>query len=300
MKGVINILKPPGMTSSDVVVYIRKNLGIKKVGHTGTLDPDAVGVLPICLGKATKISDFITSGRKTYICELMLGVTTDTLDISGNVLKTTDFIPRAKEIKEAVEDFKGEISQIPPMYSAIKIKGKKLYELARQGVVLDIPPRKVFIYDINILSYIDEDRVLFKIECSKGTYIRALCRDIGNILGCGGTMSFLLRKTSGDFSIDTSHTLDEVIAAVKNNEKDKVVIPIDKVLSDYMPYILLGKDCMKKIINGNKVCADSIIKSTSKDIGVSCRVYCNEDFIGIGGCYIENGKKYVRLKTNLM
>lgn len=300
MKGVINVLKPPGMTSSDVVVFLRRNLGVKKVGHTGTLDPDAAGVLPICLGKATKISDYITQGRKTYICELMLGTTTDTLDISGKVLTKTDCIPGTRKIIEVIRGFKGENDQIPPMYSAIKVKGKKLYELARQGVTLDIPPRKVFIYKIKILTLTDKGRILLEIECSKGTYIRALCRDIGDTLGCGGTMSFLLRKCTGSFSLDRSHTLDEIIAAVKNGLTDTVLVPIDEVLSSLMPYIILDKDSMKRIINGNKVYADCIVEDTSTDIGEMCRLYCDGVFIGIGYCTIENKKRYVRLKTMLM
>ena len=184
--GIINVYKEKGFTSHDVVAKLRGIVGQKKIGHTGTLDPDATGVLPVCLGKATKLCDLLTDKNKTYEAVLLLGKTTDTQDITGEVLeeKSTEALTEEK-VREAIEGFIGDYEQIPPMYSALKVNGKKLYELAREGKVIERKARPVKILDIQILE-IDLPKVRMEVSCSKGTYIRTLCHDIGDKLGCGG------------------------------------------------------------------------------------------------------------------
>ena len=188
IRGIINVYKEKGFTSHDVVAKLRGIVGQKKIGHTGTLDPDATGVLPVCLGKATKLCDLLTDKNKTYEAVLLLGKTTDTQDITGEVLeeKSTEALTEEK-VREAIEGFIGDYEQIPPMYSALKVNGKKLYELAREGKVIERKARLVKILDIQILE-IDLPKVRMEVSCSKGTYIRTLCHDIGEKLGCGGCM----------------------------------------------------------------------------------------------------------------
>ena len=200
--GIINVYKEKGFTSHDVVAKLRGIVGQKKIGHTGTLDPDATGVLPVCLGKATKLCDLLTDKNKTYEAVLLLGKTTDTQDITGEVLeeKSTEALTEEK-VREAIEGFIGDYEQIPPMYSALKVNGKKLYELAREGKVIERKARPVKILDIQILE-IDLPKVRMEVSCSKGTYIRTLCHDIGEKLGCGGCMESLIRTRVSTFRIE--------------------------------------------------------------------------------------------------
>ena len=208
--GIINVYKEKGFTSHDVVAKLRRIVGQKKIGHTGTLDPDATGVLPVCLGKATKLCDLLTDKNKTYEAVLLLGKTTDTQDITGEVLeeKSTEALTEEK-VREAIEGFIGDYEQIPPMYSALKVNGKKLYELAREGKVIERKARPVKILDIQILE-IDLPKVRMEVSCSKGTYIRTLCHDIGEKLGCGGCMESLIRTRVSTFRIEDAKTLDEI------------------------------------------------------------------------------------------
>ena len=205
--GIINVYKEKGFTSHDVVAKLRGIVGQKKIGHTGTLDPDATGVLPVCLGKATKLCDLLTDKNKTYEAVLLLGKTTDTQDITGEVLeeKSTEALTEEK-VREAIEGFIGDYEQIPPMYSALKVNGKKLYELAREGKVIERKARPVKILDIQILE-IDLPKVRMEVSCSKGTYIRTLCHDIGEKLGCGGCMESLIRTRVSTFRIEDAKTL---------------------------------------------------------------------------------------------
>ena len=207
MDGIINILKPPGMTSHDVVNFIRKQLGIKRIGHTGTLDPGAVGVLVICIGKATKVTELITNQDKQYRAEIKFGIKTNTYDGYGNIIEKNEVKLDKQKLMHVIKNFIGDIEQIPPMYSAIKIKGKKLYEFARQGIEVKRKPRKINIKSIDIISIEETDNTaIIDINCSKGTYIRTLCSDIGDAYGCGAYMSFLLRTKNGDFNINDSIT----------------------------------------------------------------------------------------------
>ena len=208
--GIINVYKEKGFTSHDVVAKLRGIVGQKKIGHTGTLDPDATGVLPVCLGKATKLCDLLTDKDKTYEAVMLLGMTTDTQDITGRILeeKSTETLT-ADKVREVIESFIGDYDQIPPMYSALKVNGKKLYELAREGKVVERKARPVKILDIRIIE-MDLPRVRMEVSCSKGTYIRTLCHDIGEQLGCGGCMESLIRTRVSAFQIEDAKTLEEI------------------------------------------------------------------------------------------
>lgn len=284
MKGILNILKPPGMTSHDVVALVRRKTGVRKVGHTGTLDPNAAGVLPICIGQATKISQYLLDGRKTYRTELTLGFKTDTQDIYGTIISKEDVKCSLKDIERTILGFVGEYHQIPPMYSALKVKGKKLYELARKGMEVERKSRKVEIYAINIIL-IRENKVLFDVSCSKGTYIRTLCHDIGERLGCGGVMSFLLRTATNNFDISSAITLEE-LQEIENIES--ILKPIDFPLY-HIPRIDIDVIYKKAALNGNKIPLRKIPPSTSIENDI--RIYLEGNFIGIGQIEEDDAKK---------
>ena len=232
INGILNIYKEKGYTSHDVVAKLRGIVGQKKIGHTGTLDPDAEGVLPVCLGRATKLCDMLTDKNKTYETVLLLGKTTDTQDISGEVLKTGDTSTLTEEqVRKCVLEFVGEYDQLPPMYSALKVNGKKLYELAREGKVVERKTRKVQILDIQIKE-IALPRVRMEVSCSKGTYIRTLCHDIGEKLGCGGCMEKLLRTRVSKFELKDSLKLDEVRRYREQGKFTEILIPIDEMFAD--------------------------------------------------------------------
>lgn len=243
LEGMLNILKPPGMTSHDVVDFIRKIYSTRKVGHTGTLDPDAAGVLPVCVGKATKFVSYFLEHDKRYRFEITFGFDTDTLDKSGKIVKSGLVrILREEELRQVLNEFKGKIKQIPPMYSAKKIKGKKLYEYAREGKTVEISPIDVTIYDIELVEYQPPYRVLIDVKCSKGTYIRALVRDICKKLNMTGYMSMLIRTEIGAFKIDNAYTLEEIM------ENKALLQPIDKFIE--LPSVHLTKIEAEKISKG--------------------------------------------------
>ncbi len=266
MNGIININKPLGMTSHDVVGRLRRILGIKKIGHTGTLDPDASGVLPMCIGRATKTADMLTAQNKQYIAEVTLGSATTTLDASGEVTETSEVNVDESDIQSVVTEFVGNIMQIPPMYSAIKIDGKRLYELARDGVEVERKPRPVTIEKIEILSIdLENKKFSMKVDCSKGTYIRTLCDDIGRRLGCLAHMSALIRTRSGRFCIDDAYTLDEVEKMAENGNMS-FLVPIDKVFEE-LPKLILSSRRARLMCNGVQISAQGIID------GETYRVY---------------------------
>jgi tRNA pseudouridine55 synthase len=252
LDGILNIYKEKGYTSHDVVAVVRRTLQQKKVGHTGTLDPDAQGVLPICVGKATRLADDIMAAHKVYRAVLTLGVTTDTEDASGEILeeKPVDFDEKA--IQEVVHSFIGEIQQIPPMYSAIKIQGKKLYQLAREGKEIERAPRSVTIHDIIIQKFLPPDQLEMDIYCSKGTYIRTLCADIGKKLGCGGHMASLIRLASGNFKLENAITLDDLKLLKEEDRLSEALIPMDEVLKEYNK-VIVKEEGTKLLYNGGKI-----------------------------------------------
>ena len=248
--GIINVYKEKGYTSHDVVAKLRGIAGQKKIGHTGTLDPDAEGVLPVCLGKATKVCELLTDKDKTYRAVLFLGQTTDTQDASGTVLETSDVSNlNEAQVTEAVQSFVGEYAQIPPMYSALKVGGKKLYELAREGKTVERKARNVMIHSIKILR-VDLPRVEMEVSCSKGTYIRTLCHDIGEKLGVGGCMESLLRVQVGRFVLADSLRLSEIQKSKEDGNLEKILQPIDSVFEQYRA-VRIRPDQEKRLQNGN-------------------------------------------------
>lgn len=252
MDGVINVYKEHGYTSHDVVAKLRGILHMKKIGHTGTLDPDAVGVLPVCLGKATKLCELLTDWTKTYEAVLLLGRVTDTQDISGKIMEEHKVDVDECQIMDAVTSFVGDYKQVPPMYSAIKHNGKKLYELARAGIEIEREPRTVRIdaIKINEMHLLDEEKtVRITVSCSKGTYIRTLCHDIGGKLGCGACMIKLARTRVGQFVMDDSLTLNQISAFMIKGELENNIYPIWELF--HYPKLVVPKDLEKLLYNGN-------------------------------------------------
>ena len=228
--GIINIYKEAGFTSHDVVAKLRGILKQKKIGHTGTLDPEAVGVLPVCLGKGTKVCDLLTDKDKVYETVMCLGVVTDTQDMTGEVLERHEVNVTREQLEAVLDQFRGEYDQIPPMYSALKVQGKKLYELAREGKVVERKARRIQILGLDLLKIEDDGiHVHMRVHCSKGTYIRTLCHDIGEKLGCGAAMEKLTRTQVGVFEIQDALTLSQVEALVQAGEENQVIRSIDSM-----------------------------------------------------------------------
>lgn len=272
--GVINIYKERGFTSHDVVGKLRGILRQKKIGHTGTLDPDAEGVLPVCLGKATKLCDLLTDKEKTYRAVLLLGKTTDTQDVSGTVLSEVPVTAEEEKVREAILSFVGDYDQIPPMYSALKVNGQKLCDLARAGKEVERKPRRVTIREIRI-EKIDLPRVTMEVTCSKGTYIRTLCQDIGENLGCGGCMESLLRTRVERFSLEDAIKLGEVEAIKAEKGLDGLmekILPIDGMFPDALNAVV-PEDGMKALVNGNSLKENQIRPERAAADNERVRVY---------------------------
>lgn len=281
LTGVINVRKEKGYTSHDVAAIIRK-ITKEKTGHTGTLDPDATGVLPVCIGRATKLADYFSAADKTYIAEIVTGIITDTGDISGKVLERRDAAVDFENIKTVAESFKfenrGEYMQVPPMYSAVKIGGKKLYELARKGQTVERPPRAVKIFDLQVQPQREDGKIFMEVTCSKGTYIRSLCMDIGEVLGCGAVMGELERTRSGMFSIENAFTLEEV----KNAEDlDDLILPVTQSLP--FPVAYVTPYGITRALNGNPLPSEYVISEDSIEPGEKCWLYteCENQLIGL-------------------
>lgn len=251
MNGIINVYKEKGFTSHDVVAKLRGILHQKKIGHTGTLDPDATGVLPVCLGNATKLCDLLTDKDKTYKAVLKLGVVTDTQDLTGKILKESMVECSREEMEQVIYSFLGDYQQIPPMYSALKVNGKKLYELAREGKTIERKPREVKIHAIKILDVNwQEKEVEFEVTCSKGTYIRTLCHDVGEKLGCGGAMKSLVRTRVSRFCIKESLALAQIDQLTKEGKIEEKIIAVDKYFINN-PAIYIKENADKLVYNGN-------------------------------------------------
>ena len=249
--GIINVYKEKGFTSFDVVAKLRGILKTKKIGHTGTLDPDAEGVLPVCIGRATKVCDILTDKDKVYEAVMLLGVETDTQDTSGEILKELPVTVSEECVKEATRSFVGDYAQVPPMYSALKVNGKKLYELAREGKTVERKARNVQIFSIEILE-INLPRVRMSVHCSKGTYIRTLCHDIGAMLGCGGCMEKLLRTKVGVFELQDTLKLAEIDALAKAGAVEEKIISVDELFEDYTK-VWTTPEFDVVVHNGNRV-----------------------------------------------
>ena len=254
--GIINVYKEKGYTSSDVVAVMRGILGQRKVGHTGTLDPEAEGVLPVCAGAGTKLVEELTDHIKEYSAVMKLGVETDTQDLTGKVTGTHEIDITEPELRHVILSFKGEYDQIPPMYSALKVNGQKLCDLARKGKTVERKPRRIKIYDIEIKS-VDMPYVSFDVTCSKGTYIRTLCSDIGDKAGCGASMSSLVRTRVGDFKIEDTHKLAELQKIAEQCHLESVVIPVERYYEN-LPAVVIGDEMRERLINGNSFGAEAI------------------------------------------
>lgn len=281
INGIVNIYKEKGYTSHDVVAVLRKVVGQKKIGHTGTLDPDATGVLPVCLGRATKVCELLTDHDKTYEALLLLGKTTDTQDISGEVLEERD--PgnlTEEEVRSCIESFIGEYDQIPPMYSALKVNGKKLYELAREGKTVERKSRKVQIHGIRILE-MNLPHVRMEVDCFKGTYIRTLCHDIGEKLQVGGCMEELERTKVGRFLKEDAVTLDEVRQKMEQGEGAELFTPLDQIFAE-LPAVTVTDAKAWMSYNGNDLPERFLLEKEAWTDGQEVRVYdSRKNFIGL-------------------
>lgn len=280
LNGIINVYKEAGFTSHDVVAKMRGICGQKKIGHTGTLDPAAVGVLPVCLGSGTRLCDMLTDRDKEYEARLLLGVTTDTQDATGTVLEEKPVTCSVEEVRDVIKSFQGEILQVPPMYSALKVDGKKLYELARAGKEVERQARPVTIHRLEILD-MELPYVTLRVACSKGTYIRTLCDDIGKKLGCGGTMAALTRTRVGEFALDDAITLSELQALKDSGRLEEAVYGVELCFQK-CPALHVTAEHQKLIDNGNAFYPTQTLEKKTYDAGSWVRVYnAAGDFYGI-------------------
>lgn len=288
INGIVNVYKEKGFTSHDVVAKMRGIVHQKKIGHTGTLDPDAEGVLPVCLGNATKLCDMLADRSKTYETVLQLGVVTDTQDMSGSICEENEVQCSEEQIRLAVQSFVGAYDQIPPMYSAKKVNGKKLYELAREGKTIERKPSRVFIDEIVVQQInLEQKQVAMRVSCSKGTYIRTLCHDIGSKLGCGGCMKSLLRTRVGMFDIKDSLRLSEIEQLCQKEMFQEYVRKPDAVFGEFCAITVVEK-ADRLVYNGNAINRESIREMTAGKTE-QYRVYDSAHrFVGI---YVWNEEK---------
>lgn len=299
--GIINVYKEKGFTSHDVVAKLRGICKQKKIGHTGTLDPDAVGVLPVCLGSATRLCDMLTDKDKEYIAVFRLGITTDTQDISGRVLEEREVTVSEEAAVKAIESFQGELLQVPPMYSALKVNGKKLYELAREGKEIERAARPVTVYEIEILEK-NMPEFTVRVKCSKGTYIRTLCHDIGRKLQCGAAMVSLVRTKAGRFEIEKAYTLLQLQALSDEGKLNEVIVPVEKMFEN-LPAVMVKESSYKALVNGNQLQAAGLISMPEGEDVTSyeeMRVYNHEGcFYGIYR-YDKNRKLFCPVRMFFM
>ena len=278
MNGILNLNKPAGYTSFDCVAVLRKLTGEKKIGHTGTLDPQATGVLPICIGKATRLLEFMDSAPKTYVCGCTLGLETDTQDIWGSVIcdrrPETASVTR-ENVEEVLRSFEGEIAQKPPVFSAIKVNGKKLYEYAREGREVDIPVRKVTVHSIRMLAWNGpEEPFTFEVICSRGTYVRSICHDLGQMLDCGACMSSLVRTQTCGYSIEKAVSMDDL--KKMSAEQIEVLLDPPETAVSHLPRLELNEEQANLFRNGNPIWNDGL--SVPED---PCAVFAEERLIGV-------------------
>ena len=285
-KGILNVNKEKGISSARVVSLVRRALDIKKVGHTGTLDLEASGVLPIVVGKATRVSDYMMTKDKVYETDLILGAKTTTLDAAGEITQKSRKVIGKDEFLEVMNTFIGEIEQIPPMYSALKVNGKKLYDLAREGIEIERKRRRVNIYDIDLLDF-DFPRAKIRVTCSKGTYIRTLVDDIGEKLGTFAYVDNLVRARVGEFDIKDAIKSEDILE-ISREDLLKKLYPIDTALKNFEK-IVLDKSYLEKLINGQVV-------EVEKNYGKIIRVYCEDEFLGLGNSYRENNKNFLKME----
>lgn len=282
MNGIIIVDKPQNYTSFDVIAVLRKKLNQKKIGHMGTLDPMATGVLPIVVGDATKFQIYSTNHNKEYITKIQLGISTDSLDSTGTVLLRKECHINEKMFLEVLKQFLGDIKQVPPMFSAIKINGKKLYELARKGIEVKREERSIKIYDLKLLNFDEKNQTAeFKVLCSQGTYIRTLCHDIGTRLNCPATMSYLRRTLSGEFKIENSISLEKIKELSKEKIREDYLLPTDILLTRY-DKIEISKAQAERFKNGGALSLSRLNLQNEFRNEEIYRLYCENNFIGVG------------------
>lgn len=283
MEGIINLLKTPGMTSHDCINSVRRMLGEKRVGHTGTLDPMASGVLPLCVGKATRLAEYSDHHQKSYRAEMILGMTSDTQDVTGEILSKQKVSGITEEtLLEALEKFSGVIEQITPAYSAVKHQGKKLYELARKGSPVPKKTRKITIFKLSLFRYYpfsENPRAIIDIDCSKGTYIRTLCSDIGAFLGCGAVMSFLVRTASGPFNLEDTFSLEEIQASFEQGKLD-FLLPMG-IMVEHLPRVELKPSALKYIKDGTAVNSQYFSVQEEVEDNSLVRLQHDEQLVGV-------------------
>ncbi|MGI6752334.1 MAG: tRNA pseudouridine(55) synthase TruB [Anaerovoracaceae bacterium] len=292
--GIINMLKPPGMTSHDAVAFLRRISGVKKVGHTGTLDPMATGVLPLCMGNGTRVIEYMDGHLKEYRCQVLFGVETDTLDVWGKVLRDDRSeikLPDHDRLIHALTSFEGDRLQVPPQFSAIKIRGRPLYSYARRGQEVYVEPRRITIKKCRLVSYDKvEGRAMFDVLCSPGTYMRSLCQELGEVLGTGGTMSFLLRMGSGPFHIKDAKTVEDL-----EKEWGKCLLPVDYGLMN-LGILRIPSERKKWFCNGGYLRAFEVKIILEPKLNDKYRVYCHDDFLGTAD-YSKEKKIYLADKV---
>ena len=289
MNGFLIVNKPTGRTSPDAVVFVRRRLPRgTAVGHGGTLDPEASGVLPVCVGAATRLFDYIIDKQKTYVARLRLGIETDTQDATGQVVATAPVHVGEAEVRAALPRFIGEIEQVPPMYSALKRDGQRLYKLARKGETVTLQPRKCRVDHIEYLGGDGDNTHLLRIDCGKGVYIRTLCHDIGRALGCGGHMLTLERTAAGLFRIEDALTLEDIDRLAQSGGLESALIPLDAPLS-HLPAVRVGEECRHAVINGNPLKPRWLDRPAT---GEAVRVYLNDAFAGIGAPQSDGSVKF--------
>ena len=287
MEGILNVLKPCGMSSSDAVVDVRRLTGVKRVGHLGTLDPQAGGVLPVCVGRAVRLFDYLVDKRKEYICELAIGIATDTQDAQGEILSRNDRIVCAEEVRAVLLSFLGEQEQLAPMYSALKYNGKKLYDLARAGKEIPEKRRTIRIDRLDFLEQVDTNRFLLRVGCSRGTYIRTLCADIGAALSMPAHMAFLLRTASGAFTIEQSYSVAELEDKKADGTLSDAFVSCEEAVA-FLPRLDLKEHRDTATRNGLPTRVNSEIEGT-------VRMYCKGIFLGIGTVHSGEAKLIVHL-----
>ena len=277
MNGFLVVLKPPGMTSSDVVVRVRRQLGRKeKVGHAGTLDPEASGILPLMIGKAARLFDYLVEKEKTYIAELKPGYATDTQDAHGKIVSGTGEKVTREALEAVLPQFIGDIMQVPPMFSALKRDGQKLCDLARQGIDVELEARPTQVYEIEILHALENGGFMLRIRCGKGTYIRTLCHDIGQALGTGAHMGLLLRTQTGMFTLQDAHTIEEIEAC---GDLSSMLVEMDRPLG-HVPRVDVMPHAERFVRNGNALTKRELRGELIE--GRPVRLYLNDQFAGIG------------------
>ena len=281
MNGFLIANKPTGMTSSNLVVFVRKRLPRgTAIGHGGTLDPEASGVLPMCIGRATRLFDYIIDKKKTYVAEVQLGQTTDTQDATGHIIEERPVTVGESELRAVLGDFVGEIEQIPPMYSALKRDGTRLYKLARKGETVELEARKCRVDGVEFLGCSGENRYRIRVDCGKGVYIRTLCHDIGRKLGCGAHMASLQRTAAGIFRIEDALNCEQIDALCAQGRIGEVLLPLDAPLG-HLPSVCVGEEARHAVLNGNPLKPRWLTEAIPEGAD-AVRIYLSGAFAGIG------------------